>query len=67
MIKEAVGFGATIDEAKENAIKNLGAGELDDVQFDVVAFPKTQSASCLMTNAPSNANEKQLKDLGIKF
>ncbi len=40
MIKEAVGFGATIDEAKENAIKNLGAGELDDVQFDVVAFPK---------------------------
>ncbi len=40
MIKEAVGFGATIDEAKENAIKNLGASELDDVQFDVVAFPK---------------------------
>ncbi len=34
---------------------------------DVVAFPKTQSASCLMTNAPSKANEKQLKELGIKF
>ena len=34
---------------------------------DVVAFPKTQSASCLMTNAPSEASEKQLKELGIKF
>jgi len=34
---------------------------------DVVAFPKTQSASCLMTNAPSVPNEKQLKELGIKF
>ncbi len=34
---------------------------------DVVAFPKTQSASCLMTNAPSKASEKQLKELGIKF
>lgn len=34
---------------------------------DVVAFPKTQSASCLMTNAPSKANNKQLKELGIKF
>lgn len=40
MIKEAKGFGATIDEAKENAIKNLGASELDDIQFDVVAMPK---------------------------
>lgn len=40
MIKEANGFGATIDEAKENAIKNLGASELDDIQFDVVAMPK---------------------------
>ena len=34
---------------------------------DVVAFPKTQSASCLMTNAPSKANDKQLKELGIKY
>ena len=40
MIKEAKGFGATIDEAKENAIKNLGASELDDIQFEVVAMPK---------------------------
>ncbi len=40
MIKEAKGFGATIDEAKENAIKNLGASDFDDIQFDVIAMPK---------------------------
>ncbi len=33
---------------------------------DVVAFPKTQTASCLMTNAPSPADEKQLNELNIK-
>ena len=33
MIKEAIGFGQSIDEAKEDAIKKLGASELDDVQF----------------------------------
>lgn len=32
---------------------------------DVVAFPKTQSATCLMTEAPSFADEKQLEDLKI--
>lgn len=32
---------------------------------DVIAFPKTQSASCLMTDAPAVATEKQLKELGI--
>ncbi len=33
---------------------------------DVIAFPKTQSASCLMSEAPSEVTEDQLKDLGIK-
>jgi aspartyl-tRNA synthetase, bacterial type len=32
---------------------------------DVIAFPKTQSASCLMTDAPSFVAEKQLKELSI--
>jgi aspartyl-tRNA synthetase len=32
---------------------------------DVVAFPKTQTASCLMTNAPSPADPKQLEELKI--
>lgn len=33
---------------------------------DVIAFPKTQSATCLMTEAPTPAAEKQLKELGIE-
>lgn len=33
---------------------------------DVIAFPKTQTASCLMTNAPSPVEEVQLKELGIR-
>jgi aspartyl-tRNA synthetase len=33
---------------------------------DVIAFPKNQSAVCLMTDAPSEVETKQLKELGIK-
>lgn len=33
---------------------------------DVIAFPKTQSATCLMTNAPTNVPEKQLNEVHIK-
>ncbi|KUO73627.1 MAG: aspartate--tRNA ligase [Clostridia bacterium BRH_c25] len=33
---------------------------------DVIAFPKTQTASCLMTNAPSPADAKQLEELHIE-
>ncbi|HNU80661.1 MAG TPA: aspartate--tRNA ligase [Bacillota bacterium] len=33
---------------------------------DVIAFPKTQTASCLMTNAPSAADPKQLEELHIE-
>ncbi len=32
---------------------------------DVIAFPKTQSGSCLMTEAPSSVDDKQLKELGL--
>lgn len=32
---------------------------------DVIAFPKTQSGSCLMTEAPSLVDDKQLKELGL--
>ncbi len=34
---------------------------------DVIAFPKVQNASCLMTNAPSRVSAKQLRELGIKI
>jgi len=33
---------------------------------DVIAFPKTQKAICLMTGAPSSVGDKQLKDLHLK-
>lgn len=33
---------------------------------DVIAFPKVKDASCLMTQAPSSVDAKQLKELGIK-
>lgn len=33
---------------------------------DVIAFPKTQSATCLLTNAPTIVSEEQLKDINIK-
>ena len=34
---------------------------------DVIAFPKTQSATCLMTQAPGEVDEKQLKELHIRL
>lgn len=40
MIKEAIGCGATIEAAREDAISKLNASELDDIQFDVIAMPK---------------------------
>ena len=34
---------------------------------DVIAFPKTTSGSCLMTDAPSEVSQKQLDELHIKL
>jgi aspartyl-tRNA synthetase len=34
---------------------------------DVIAFPKTQRAQCLLTNAPGPVDEKQLRELHIRL
>ena len=34
---------------------------------DVIAFPKTQSASCPLTNAPGQVTAEQLKETGIRL
>ena len=41
-------------------------GHTDNIR-DVVAFPKTASATCLMSNAPDVVDPAQLKDLGIEI
>jgi aspartyl-tRNA synthetase len=37
----------------------------EDSIRDVIAFPKTQQASCLLTEAPANVDSKQLKELQV--
>ena len=37
---------------------------LDSIR-DVIAFPKTQKGTCLLTQAPSMVDIKQLKELGL--
>ena len=34
---------------------------------DVIAFPKTQSASCLLTEAPGSVSSEQLRETGIRL
>jgi len=41
----------------------LLAGE-DSIR-DVISFPKTQQARCLLTTAPSPVDDKQLKELHV--
>ena len=68
-------FGFFIDAFKYGAPPHGGVGiglerlimilcDTDNIK-DVVAFPKTASAYCLMSDAPNVVDEKQLKELGI--
>jgi aspartyl-tRNA synthetase len=41
-------------------------GRLDSIR-DCIAFPKTQKATDLMTEAPGKVDARQLKELGVKF
>ncbi len=41
-------------------------GNIDNIR-DVIAFPKTQKASDLLTGAPADVDSKQLRDLHIKI
>ena len=34
---------------------------------DVIAFPKTQSATCLLTDAPGTVSAEQLKEVGVRI
>ena len=34
---------------------------------EVIAFPKTQTASCPLTAAPTPVGEKQMRELGIRL
>lgn len=70
-------FGFFIDAFKYGAPPHGGiAYGLDRVTMlitgtdnirDVIAFPKTQDAKCLMTNAPSVAEQKQLDELYLEL
>lgn len=40
MVKEAIGTGATIEDAREDALKKLSAPENVEIQYDVISYPE---------------------------
>ncbi len=41
-------------------------GDVSSIR-DVIAFPKTQKATCLLTDAPNSVDRAQLRELGIRL
>ena len=48
-----------------SSVEPKAAGE-ENIR-EVIAFPKTQRAQCLLTDAPSPVDEKQLRELHIRL
>ena len=46
-------------------IVSMAAGE-ESIR-DVIAFPKTQKASCLLTDAPGDVDAQQMRELGLRL
>jgi aspartyl-tRNA synthetase len=46
-------------------IVSMAVGE-DSIR-DVIAFPKTQKASCLLTDAPGDVDAQQMRELGLRL
>ena len=53
MIKEAIGIGKTVDEARENASVQLNAPFEADVQFTVVEMPKKKTFGIFGKETPA--------------
>ena len=70
IINQSGGGGGVIDWDKVQSVlpSTVGSGltNTDNIR-DVIAFPKTASASCLMSEAPNTVDSKQLDELGISL
>jgi aspartyl-tRNA synthetase len=65
---EALRYGAPPHGGMAFGIDRIVAmmSNVDSIR-DVIAFPKTQKASCLLTEAPSGVDKNQLRDLHIRL
>lgn len=65
-LMEALSFGAPPHGGFAIGLDRLLAliSRVDSIR-DVIAFPKTQKAICALSEAPSEASQKQLKELGL--